>query len=250
MASVKAFMQCMGLDTSSAVSILSGFFGFAQDRVPADPCSGAAGQVRVLEQIQSLQGRHFHLNVIRVGVDNFTGGDFEIIDSSLLRLRQIYRQADLGVGRIQHWDITAAQSNGRNNIGSRDETEDLAAEWTVPNFAIDAFVVESIAGFLGRSPVNGPCDKDSKEYNGLVVGLIGDGVVRTADGLARTLAHEVGHYLGLSHNHDDDECPGSAAGLRNLMAQTGCVANACTDVELDGFQQTFASLHCFVRGGC
>ena len=55
-------------------------------------------------------------------------------------------------------------------------------------------------------------------FDGLVAGETGRG----AEAFARTFAHEVGHYLGLEHNHGST-CPSTDSGRRNLMAQTRCV---------------------------
>ena len=105
MASVKAMMQCIGVDTSGGVSVLGHFFGFFRRRVPADP-TGVTAQVSLLGQVRGVQGRHVHLNVIAVGFDTLSAADFddamEKIDYATFRTRNIYGPVSLGVGRVGH----------------------------------------------------------------------------------------------------------------------------------------------------
>ena len=79
-------------------------------------------------------------------------------------------------------------------------------------------------------------------------GVIGGEVNRAADGVARTLAHEIGHYLGLAHNHGDS-CPTTTAGQNNLMAQTRCAASIPNSVNLTTTQGASVRDHCFVQSG-
>lgn len=248
MASVKTILNCIGVDTSGSVSILGGMFGFLRQRVPDDPCISGTPQVSLLSQVQSLQGKHIHLNIIRVGIDNFTSAEVDKIDYAIYRAHQIFNTRSLGIGRVEHYDVTAAEAGGKDNIGSQDEAEDLTHDWTVPNDGIDVFMVDNITAdpdFIGLSPVGGPCDKDDKDMNG----VLGREVNRGAAGVARTFAHEIGHYLGLPHNHGDD-CPTSASALANLMAQTRCASSTCNSVQLSSAQGTTIRGHCFVKSGC
>lgn len=246
MASVKSILNCIGVDTSATVSILGNLFGFIRQRVPADPCSSAAAQVSLLNQVKSLQGKHVHLNVIRVGIDNFTNAEVDKIEYAIYKARNIYNTRNLGIGRVEHYNVTSSEAGGKDDIGSADEAEDLTHDWTVPNNGLDVFMVDNIsAGFVGISPVNGPCDKDDKDMNG----VIGGEVNRSAAGVARTFAHEIGHYLGLPHNHGDD-CPTTASGRANLMAQTRCADSVCNSVQLTSSQGSTIRSHCSVNSGC
>ncbi len=115
----------------------------------------------------------------------------------MAKTRELYANAGvaLGVGRIEHFDIATAQAGGRDVINSDGEAEALTDEWTVPNDALDVFFVRMYVGSTaGLSRVDGPCDKDAKGMDGSVVEMNAGG------GLSDfATAHEMGHYLGLSH---------------------------------------------------
>jgi hypothetical protein len=168
------------------------------------------------------------------------------------RTRAIYRTVNLGVGRVEHYDVPSADAGGKDDLGSEAEAEDLTHDWTVPNDGLDVFMVDNIsATWVGLSPVGGPCDKDAKGLNG----LIGGQVNRTAAQVARTFAHEIGHYLGLPHNHGGSpDCPDTTAGCNNLMAQTRCAnqcgSGVCQADNLTSGQGGTVRNHCFVRGAC
>ena len=70
MASLKSIINCLGIDTNRDLSILGDFFGFLRRRVPTDPSANAS--VSVKTQIERVQQRHIHLNVIRVGFDTLS----------------------------------------------------------------------------------------------------------------------------------------------------------------------------------
>jgi len=256
MGSLRALMDCIGADTSGEFSVLRRFFGFIRNRVPTDPDTTVTAQVSMLQKMRDIQHQHIHVNVIRVGFDAIAAGSqdqaLEKLDYAIYRMPNIYRQVNLGVGRVLHFFIDSADAEGGDDIGSEDEADELSDDWSVDNNGIDVFVVRNISDddFVGISPVGGSCDKPSKDD-----GLCGGEIGRTFERVARTFSHETGHFLGLEHNNDDDECPDTAAGLLNLMAQTGCVddgteASIRNAVQLTGGQGNTMRDHCSVRGGC
>ncbi len=188
MASLRGMAQCIGI--TGNFSVLHDFFGY----------TAAPQDLSVLTQIRRLQGRHVHMNLIRVGIESFTAADELEIDGAVQFTRDTYATVNLGVGRVTRWFITTAQANGRDNIGSDGEAEDLTDEWTVDNHALDVFFVLTYAGTtIGLSRVDGPCDKDAKGMDGSVVAMEG-----TGNTTGFVLAHEVGHYLGLSHTSNSN----------------------------------------------
>jgi hypothetical protein len=259
-ASVRSKMACIGVDTSGDVSVLFHLFGFIRARVPTDPDTSVTSQVSVLDQVSDVGGTYLNLNVIRVGFDarppSSADDDLEKLDYAVYKTRNVYQQVSLGVGRVEHYFIDQADAGGRDDLGSTDEADQLSDEWSVPNDGIDCFVVRNISAsdFVGISPVGGSCDKGSKDD-----GLIGGEINRGYDAFARTFAHEVGHYVGLSHNHSGGtgctNCPASDAGKSNLMAQTRCTtcsggAGVRDSTLLTSGQGSTMRGHCATKDDC
>ncbi len=263
MASMQAMLKCIGVNKSGRVSVLGHFLGFLGGKMPADPDANARSRISLVDQINRVRGPHVHLNVIRVGFNALSGTAAteatDMVDYAVYKIRNIYRTVGLGVGRIEHYEITAAQSNGRDDIGDGNEADALSDEWTVRNNGIDTFVVRviSTSDFVGVSPIGGSCNKLTsgglqQEGTNPVRddGLIGGETDRDAEGFARTFAHEIGHYLGLPHNHEEGKCPASTADNDNLMAQTRCAPSLRNSVVLTSAQGTTMRSHCAVQKGC
>lgn len=141
-ASLRAFAGRIGI--SGPFSVLGDFYGFRQRRLPTDPM-GVQVEVSLTEQITSLRGRHFNLNVIKVGSDQFTNADHNELDYSIFKVRNVYRQVGLGVGRILHWRVTTANANGLDSPTTEGDLEDLTGDWTVSNDGIDLFIPHNMA---------------------------------------------------------------------------------------------------------
>jgi hypothetical protein len=133
------------------------------------------------------------INVIRVGSERFTAADETEIAAAVNVLRSTYATVSLTLRRVEHWIIPLGSAAGRDVIDNDGEASTLTDEWTVRNNNVDVFFVKLYVGSTaGLSPAPGPCDKNAKGMDGAVVEVI--------PGLTGTiLAHEVGHYLGLSH---------------------------------------------------
>jgi hypothetical protein len=247
-ASLRAFASCIGI--SGQFSVLWDFYGFRRGRLPTDP-TGVRVEVSLKEQTERLRGRHFSLNVITVGSDQFTDADHMEIDYSIFKLRNVYRPVGLGVGRILHWVISTADANGLDSPTTEGDLEDLTGDWTVENDGIDFFFPHNMAIpsnggiILGKSAIDGPCDKDAKGMTGSTSGLWG------SEQTARTFAHELGHYLGLKHNHGaDPDCPTTTSGQNNLMAQSRCALTTRDSVLLTSSQGDNMKDHCSTKSGC
>ena len=146
-------------------------------------------------------GRRFDrclgLNLILVGVESFSAADIQTVNDMLAITRNIYGQVSIGIPSVAWFQITNAQAGDLAVIDSNAECVDLTEDWTVSNGNVDVFIVRAMTDADGRSPVNGPCDKNAKGMSGPVVSLNGS----TANA-GNTLAHELGHYLGLDHIAD------------------------------------------------
>lgn len=225
MTSVKDIAKCIGLNGS--FSIVRDFYGYL---VAPRPLS-------LTNQVRLLKVKHIHLNLIRVGSESLTSADEQRIDAAVQFARDTYATVAIGIGRVQRWDITTANANGRDNIDSDDEAGALTEEWSVPNSAHDVFFVRTYAGNTrGRSDVKGSCDKDAKSMTGSVVS-IQDPSVNTGF----YLAHEIGHYLGLDMDFDDNHNPDP----NNLM-----FFSAPNGGKLTGGQGGVMKLHCLMRDPC
>lgn len=256
--SVRDMLGCVDADLTEDQSILFRLFGFRRGLVPPDP-TAAPASVSVRQLADDLEDDHIHVNVIAVGFDTLSAtalADARIeVDYCVYRIRNIYRPRGVGVGRVLHFSIDDADADGMANIADSDEARDLWQAFYVDNDGIDAFVVRNISGtLLGFSPVGGDCGKQSKDD-----GLMAGGIDSTDEGLSRTFAHEIGHFLGLDHNHNDlpaGPCPATTAGQNNLMAQTGCtplvggVRDLRNSVLLTAGQGNTMDDHCTIRGGC
>jgi hypothetical protein len=246
MTSLRDYAACIGV--SGNFSVLAHFFGFMRARVPPDP-TGITAEVSIREQIGRLKWQHIHFNVTRVGSDQFSDAANASVDYCLYRIRTIYAQVSLGVGRVNHFGILTADAQGLDAITTEGQAEDITDMWAIEGDAIDTYFPASMnipSGngiLLGQSVVDGPCEgKDMLfEMNGSVIGVFAGG----DEGMGRTCAHEVGHYLDLGHQNGDP---------LNLMCQTGvALQNGGTlrgSVQLYGWQGDDMKVHCLVRPGC
>ena len=261
MPSIRHVSSCIG--SSGNLSVLGQLFGLARGQVPPDRGGGSGAQVTISVLAQALRleqaltspnfGDHFHVNIIRFGSDRFQDTHFIEIDYSICRLRAIYA-GGLGVGRVQHWDVTSAQANGLDTPTTRAQLQEITEKWEVRNNGIDVFFpfAFSVPNLLGLAPVPGPSgDKDPLfGMEAVTTGLWG--VAFGDDQTARSFAHEIGHYLGEEHTHDDGECPPAGSVLLgNLMTQSRCVGNNVrTAVALGTKQLSDMQAHDFVFRNC
>jgi len=170
------------------------------------------------------------INIIRVGVENFTADQNSKIDGGITFTRNIYEQVDFTIGDpIGRWHITVAQAGGLITIANNGDAEKLTSDWTVPNDFVDVFISLNIVGASGWSPVNGPCDKNAKGMTGSVVDIEGD-----VPYFGNSIAHELGHYLGLNHVADPN----------NFIGNNGD-SDSKTGITVD--QYNTMKQHCFVR---
>lgn len=170
------------------------------------------------------------INLIAVGRDRFSTAQIDQMLNSTTGARQIYAQAGLNIGVVRRYAISAAQAGALEIIDSEAEARQLSNDWTVPNHALDVFVVKSLNGADGWSAVGGSCDKNetSGRMTGSVVSLNG-----SLANSGNTFAHEMGHYLGLQH----------IAAADNFIGNNGA-SNSNTNIF--DWQGSTMKAHCFV----
>jgi Metallo-peptidase family M12B Reprolysin-like len=173
--------------------------------------------------------RHLDLNIICVGFEDFTATDMANINNAVQVTRSIYSVVRLNVRDVSYWQISLSDAGAHATVDSSSEAEDLTWAWTVANDSLDVFVVRVMNGADGWSAVKGSCDKNTKGFTGSVVSLNG-----SSSNIANTLAHEVGHYLGLDHVPDSGNFIGGSGDSNSF---TGIFA----------WQGTIMRGHCFVR---
>lgn len=167
------------------------------------------------------------VNVIRVGGDLFTADENTRIQDALIVMISIFAQVNLAVGGFQRFMIHSSKVPAYLVIDSPAEARALTSDWTVPNNALDMFVVRQMLNEDGRSPVGGPCNKNAQGMTGVVVSIAG-----SAANAGNTFAHEVGHYLGLSHSP---------------IAGNFIEAQSNSNTAITAAQGTQMKAHCFVH---
>lgn len=229
MASLKRLIRCVGL--SGRISVHDDFYGY---------WTRSKRKLSLARQAALLAGKHVHMNVILVGVEDFNDLDARATDNALHTARTVYGAVGLGIGRIARFQISKAQAHGLNVINSDDQATDLANDWTVPNDGLDIFLVRNAWGnTVGVSDAPGPCDKNDT-YDAADAKFYMTGSVVDIESQISTLAHEAGHYLGLQHVDPKD--PKNA---NNLMLPA-----APSNPVLTSSQGQTMRKHCFAKRGC
>jgi hypothetical protein len=226
MRSLRKYLACIGFEQGS---VLHDFFGLGK--------APGTQTLSIQQQMERLRrSAVVHLNFVRVGYDTLGPSQREVaerkIDLAAHRIRQIFDQVSLGIGRILNFELSSADAPGYQDIGDDGEAEDLADRFSVDNDALDfAWVLTYAGDRVGSSPKPpGSCDKDDK----------GAGIVCSIEAsfelTATAAAHEVGHYLGLDHSDDSTNLM-SHSGERGLTASQGecvrshCLVTECPDVQ-------------------
>jgi hypothetical protein len=217
MATVRELASCLGmLDAPISVRALMG---------PTAPPLSLQARLGLLLQ------RQLDLNLILVGRENFDANDGAEIVFAVEEVRALFAPVDLGIGSVTHYSIPVAEARGLTHIASDSDAYAVWHTWGFPGVAIDVFVVRTYEGpVVGRGPSKGPCKRDGDLHGGLVVAI-----EHIAPITANTLAHEIGHYLGLWHEGDQG----------NLMFKDVPNGGRLTAEQGEKMKQ-----HCIVYTGC
>lgn len=181
---------------------------------------------------------HFDLNVIVVGADKFTPVQNQQVNDSILVMKSIYAPLGPIVGTVTRFTISTADSRGLHNMANDADAEKLADLFSVPNEAIDLFVVVAWVLHDGLSPLAGKCPKlTRKNLRSPVVALNG-----TAANSGNSFAHEIGHFLGLPHAEDDSTLVAAALVASNFMRHDSGANTSMTQAQSDKMRT-----HCTIR---
>jgi hypothetical protein len=226
--SLRAYAHCIGID--GAFFLLRDFFGYETrppwSLAPAADSSSLPTALSLRAQLRRLNLKYFNVSVVKVGVEPEGNGFWndvraQEIDAALQLTREVYGiNAGFGIGRVTRWQLSSDQQSsvvGANSskIGEffdgvldRGSANNLAQGWDAGGDAIELLFVQSYGGSTDVG--NTPWGED-----GVLVELGRSSFFATA----RTLAHELGHFLirGGAVEHDDDPS--------NLMTQSqGAIA--------------------------
>ena len=216
MVTIRQIAACAGLQTAE-FSVRS-LFG------------GAAPPLSVLDLAAQRTQKRIDLKIVLVGWDAFVSTSLVEVPAAVEHLRDVYESVDLAIGNVSYFGISLDDADGYEHIDSEDEANALRAEWGFAGKGIDVFFVLSWVGSkVGISPIIGPCSEQDTD-SGVVVGL-----ELSASGTGNTLAHELGHYLGLFHEAES----------ANLMFKY--VPNG---EQLTSTQGRQMRKHCMVYSGC
>ncbi len=236
--------NCLGLNRP--FSLVRDFFGYPfYDNQQTFPST-----LSFRTQARLAEGESFNLSIFLVGHENDFSGvvtrtQVRTIQFIIQRVRNIYAQMNMGV-RIIYWRrIGTSAAGGYPAILNRAEAVNLADDFSGPNDGIDAFLVQSIGDAGGWCNQDGPCNKNSSDdLTGVVMRIGGSGTgSRNFSGIL--LAHELGHYLGLS----------SGNSLNNLMGQDvlpppGVDELSGNSTGITNAQAEIIRSHCFVNPPC
>ena len=232
--------SCLGVSTP--FSVLSDVFGYIFRDTDGTVFGAQTRTMSLRRQLELIQGRSTNFSIFLVGHENDFSGVVTLaqvieVQFAIQVTRDIYAQRNLGVRKIYWRRIGVAEAGAYTIITDKPEAVDLTDDFSGPNDGIDVFFVQSILNAGGWSTTPGPCDKDAKdEMTGAVLELSGSSNVFTGV----LLAHEVGHYLGLSH----------ASSITNVMGvdsdNDGIGEIDSTSTGLTSSQGTTIRGHCSV----
>jgi Metallo-peptidase family M12B Reprolysin-like len=198
--SLRQVFSALGLGKS--VSLRNDVLGFTEARRFNN--TRPRPDFSVADFVHGLRRAHFHVHLIIAGSDLLTANDRRTIDYAVFRLRDTYFRSGIGVGRVTRDPRTAANSGGHATVTSSADIDstghDLTADGDFVPVVIPANMTVTtttpagtVEVTVGRSPVRGPCSpRKETGMNSAVVDIEGEE-------MGRTLAHEIGHYLGADH---------------------------------------------------
>lgn len=217
------------LNKSPPLSIVKDIYGYSAPR----------RTLSLKKQLRLMGGLGLNVNLILVGGDTFTSVEIEEIEHGIQFCRDIFSNVNLCVRRVSWQSISHANSGSYETIDSNAEAKNLTSDFSglCPD-DLDVFVVRTIVGKAGWSPVNGCCSKgDTHRMTGVVIELKGIGSFNDS---GNTFAHEIGHYLGLKHI-EEEECDHSNDSI-NFITE-----NSNSNTMIYEWQGQKMKAHCYIK---
>ena len=228
-----AAQDCLG--KTGTIRVYSDLFGYIFGRIDRD--------VRVRQHIERIQGESIDLCTVLVGYDGFNATWTEDrcirVQHAIDLMREIYAEADLGVRNIFWKQIPPPESDPFLTVDGAEAT-DLTEAYSCLEDGIDVFWVDTVSDAGGWSNSNGPCDKNDSGRTGAVLEVSGS----TDDFKGILLAHEVGHYLTLTHDGTITNLMGVDSN-NDGIGELNSTSRDITDSQADQMHQS-----CWVQAAC
>jgi hypothetical protein len=166
-------------------------------------------RVSILEQVRLLKqpGMYFNLCLIKVSIEGYIAYHHRIIGLSIFFARKIYANLfGLGIGRIEYYFTHEYDEASPEYVGDDADVEAITEHWNAPGDGIDVFYVLAMENNIGgKSPTPGSCDKSGWDSGCCLPVHLDLEYVNWYRFMGFSLAHELGHYLGLSHESSNGD---------------------------------------------
>lgn len=203
--------------------------GLRTDSQQGSPVTGTA-QVEVLYKEGAVLTGRLDVGLYfsgAGGITAYTAPSDPLISAALEKLRRVYAQANITIGRVGYFDIDSSYQTISNLAGPGNQLNEMFKLSQTDQKGLHYFFVDRIESPLGgvvggvAGGLPGPASGQGTTGAGVAVALAaanGD-----AELLGHVMSHEGGHWLGLSHTTElllpgiEDQLPDTPAGSAGTM---------------------------------